>query len=337
MNVLITGGAGFIGSALTRALLADGHRVTVLDDGSAPPEPAGPRAPDTPAPAPAPARARADVADPGIGEVFSAARPEAVFHLAARASVVDSLRAPLDCTRVNVTGTVNVLQHSLACGVRRFVFASTGGALYGESPRAMPETAPCAPGSPYGASKAAAEAYVGAMSRSGDMRFAVLRLGNVYGAAPGGAAGPGVVAVFARAMLAGHRPVIYGDGLSERDFVHVDDVVRAHRLALGMAGDGVFNIASGTARTVREVFDAVAHAAGYAGAPRFAPARPGELRISRLDAARARRDLGWRARVPFGRGVARTVASLRAPDGPAAPVAPDMTRVPARPPRGAAP
>ena len=312
MNVLITGGAGFIGAALTRALLADGHRVTVLDDGSAALQPADSPAGDFPQTA-EPTQIRADIADPGIGAVFAAARPEAVFHLAAFASVVDSLREPLKCTAVNVSGTVNVLQHSLACGVGRFVFASTGGALYGETAaRAVPETAPCAPVSPYGASKAAAEAYVGAMSRAGAMRHVILRLGNVYGAAPGGAAGPGVVTLFARAMLAGRRPVIYGDGLSERDFVHIDDAVEAHRAALSLSADGVFNIASGRSRTVREVFNAVAAAADYHGEPRYAPSRPGELRLSRLDAARARRELGWRARVPFEPGVARTVESLRA-------------------------
>ena len=314
MNVLVTGGAGFIGSALTRALLADGHAVTVLDDATTPPAAADPAAAG-------PAYIRADVADPGIGALFSAARPEAVFHLAALASVVESLRAPLRCTTVNVSGTVNVLQHSLACGVGRFVFASTGGALYGESrARAMPETAPFAPTSPYGASKAAAEAYVGAMTRSGAMRCTILRLGNVYGPAAHGGAGPGVVAAFACAMLAGRRPVIYGDGLSERDFVHIDDVVQAHRAALDMSGDGVFNIGSGTARTVRGVFDAVAAAAGYPGEPRYAAARPGELRISRLDVTRARRGLRFAARVAFERGVARTVESLRARrvGGPAA-------------------
>ncbi|MXY16823.1 MAG: NAD-dependent epimerase/dehydratase family protein [Acidobacteria bacterium] len=339
MNVLITGGLGFIGLALTRALLAGGHRVSVLDDGSTAPG-AHDQAADAArlTPGPAPPCFRGDVADPGIGTVFDAVRPEAVIHLAARASVVESLREPLACTRVNVCGTVNVLQHSLACGVRRFVFASTGGALYGESPFGpMSETAPAAPVSPYGASKAAAEAYVGAMSRSGAIRCTVLRLGNVYGPAPAAAAAPGVVAAFARAMLAGRRPVIYGDGLAERDFVHIDDVVEAHRLALGMTGDDVFNIASGRARTVREVFDAVAAAAGYEGEPEFAPPRPGELRISRLDVGWARRELGWRARVPFARGVARTVASMRAPVEVAAPGEPAGIADPGRGLHGNAP
>ena len=132
-------------------------------------------------------------------------------------------------------GTVNVLRQSLAFGVRRFVFASTGGALYGDSaPRPTPETAPPAPLSPYGASKAAAEVYVKSMSRLGGMRYTILRYGNVYGPGQGGA---GVVGAFARAMLDGARPVIHGDGLNERDYVHVDDVVQAHRLALRMRGD----------------------------------------------------------------------------------------------------
>ena len=140
------------------------------------------------------------------------------------------------------------------------------------------------------------------------MRYAILRLGNVYGPHPDA----GVVAAFARAMLAGTPPVIYGDGRSERDYVHVDDVLEAFRRAIRLRGDGLFNIASGSAQTVRAVFGAVARAAGYTGAPAHAPARAGELRYSCLDVARARRVLRWRARIPFGQGVARTVDSIRA-------------------------
>lgn len=309
MNVLITGGRGYIGSALTRRLLADGHRVTVLDNGASALPAAAPMAGG----GQAATWIEADVTDPGIGRHFSDARPRAVIHLAAQASVAESLRDPVRGAAVNVCGTVNVLEHSRACGARRFVFASTGGALYGEAAeRAASEAAPCAPASPYGASKAAAEAYVLVLCRLAGMPFTVLRLANVYGAGPHGAAGAGVVHEFARSMLRGERPVIYGDGRAERDYVHLDDVVEAYRLALGMSGDGVFNIASGTARTVRAVFDAVAGAVGYEGAPVFAAARPGELRLSRLDPARARRELGWRARVPFSSGVKRTVEAMRA-------------------------
>ena len=308
MNVLITGGRGYIGSALTRRLLADGHRVTVLDNGASALPAAAPMAGG----GEAAAWIDADVTDPGIGAHFTDARPGAVIHLAAQASVAQSLRDPVGGAAVNVCGTVNVLEHSRACGARRFIFASTGGALYGDV-TGLPatEAAPCAPASPYGASKGAAEAYVRVMCRLAGLSFTVLRVANVYGAGPDGAAGPGVVNEFVRSMLRGEPPVIYGDGFVRRDYVHLDDVVDAYRLALEMTGDGVFNIASGTARTVRAVYDAVAAAAGYEGEPAFAAARPGELRLSRLDPARARRELGWHARVPFSSGVERTVEAMR--------------------------
>ena len=315
MNVLVTGGAGFIGSALVRRLAGAGHRVTVIDDGSSgrPERMNG-----------AAARLKADIADDDLGAFPAAACPEAVVHLAARASVAESVLEPRRGAAVNVCGTINVLRYSLACGVRRFVFASTGGALYGDTaPLPTPEDCPPRPSSPYGASKVAAEAYVQAMSRAGGMPHTILRLGNVYG--PGQAvsgtpgAAPGVVTVFARAMLRGEPPAIHGDGLNERDYLYVDDAVDAFVLALGMNGDGVFNIGTGTARSVQDVFATVARAAGYAGTPVYAEARPGDLRRSCLDVRRAGQALGWRARVPFERGVADTVRAMRPPVGRDAP------------------
>ena len=328
MNVLITGGAGFVGSALTGRLAAEGHRIAVVDDGSvlrrvdpstvrgdeldvraAVLRAARASAPDMPEPV----VLQADVADPALAYFFAEVKPDAVVHLAARADVTESVRAPVRGAEVNVCGTVNVLRRCLDFGVRRFVFASSGGALYGESRRRpTPETEQPAPISPYGASKAAAELYVHTMGESGAMPCTILRLGNVYGPGPGARPAPGVIGSFARALLDGTPPVIYGDGLNERDYVHVDDVVEAFRLALHMRGDGVFNIATGTVRTVNQVLQAVAHAGGWAGEARHAPARPGEVRASCLDVRRARWVLRWRSRVEFERGVARTVRAVRA-------------------------
>ncbi len=300
MNILVTGGAGFIGSALVERLVAAGHRVTVVDDGSSGrPERVSAGA----------TLHEADVAAADLGAAFRAAAPEAVVHLAARSSIAESVREPVRHAAVNVCGTVNVLEQSVAHGVGRFVFGSTGGALYGDAaPLPTPESHPPQPLSPYGASKAAAEAHVAAMGRLAGLRWTVLRYGNVYG--PGQAAGgaSGVVAAFARAMLDGVRPVIHGDGRQTRDYVYIDDIVEAHLRVLDAGADGVFNLGTGKARTVREVFEAVARAAGYCGAPVHAPARPGEQRRSCLDVRRAGRDLGWTPRVSFADGIDRTLA-----------------------------
>ena len=311
MNVLVTGGGGFIGSALVKRLCADGHCVSVVDDGSS-----GDARPMTGSVA----WLKADICAADLGGFFAAARPKAVLHLAARADVSESVRDPARGVAVNVCGTLNVLRASLACGVRRFVFASSGGALYGDSaPLPTPEDCPADPLSPYGASKVAGEAYVRAMSRAGGMPYTILRLANVFGprqGAPGqpdraACAEPGVIPAFARAMLRGDPPVIHGDGLNKRDYVHVQDVVEAHRAALGMHGHGVFNIGTGTVRTVRGIFEAVARATRYRGEPVYGEARPGDVRHSCLDARLARQKLGWRPRVRFESGIADTVGSMR--------------------------
>ncbi len=302
MRTLVTGGAGFIGSHLVDALLEAGCEVAIVDDFST-----GKHAHVNPGAA----LRQADIRAPELGEAFAAASPEVVFHVAAHASVSESVRDPLHDAAVNVSGTLNVLRECAAHGVGRVVFSSTGGALYGE-PERLPadERLPLRPLSPYGASKAAGEAYVAAMCQLAGMRYTVLRYANVYGPRqdPGGEAG--VVAIFIGAMLEGRRPAIYGDGLHERDYVYVDDVVRANLLAMEMTGDGVFNIGAGVGTTVREVFDACASATGYTGEPRYVPERPGDVRRIRLDASLAERELGWCAEALFTEGVARVAKSM---------------------------
>ncbi|MCY4547980.1 MAG: NAD-dependent epimerase/dehydratase family protein [Defluviicoccus sp.] len=302
MNILVTGGAGFIGAALAERLVAAGHRVTAIDDCST-------------------GRAErlgsgvalhlADIAAGDLDAAFRSAAPDAVVHLAAMASIAESMRAPERCAAVNVCGTVRVLRQCAKHGVRRFVFGSTGGALYGDSaPFPTPESQPAAAVSPYGASKAAAELFVAAMCAPAGIRHTVLRLGNVYGPGVDGTGGSGVVAAFARAALDGKPPAICGDGMQTRDYVHLDDILDAHLRVIDSGRDGVFNLGTGTQRTVLEVFETVAGAAGYRGVPTHGPARPGEARRSCLDSERAARLLGWTACVPFTEGVGRTVRAL---------------------------
>ena len=303
MNVLVTGGAGFIGSHLVDRLIADGHSVAAVDILAT-----GKRANVNPQAA----LYEIDIRSPALAAAFEAARPEVVFHVAAHASVSESVRDPMHDAEVNVLGTLNVLQQCAAYGVGRFVFSSTGGALYGE-PERLPadEEHPVSPLSPYGASKDAAEAYVRTLCSLSGIRYTILRYGNVYGPRQDPFGEAGVVAIFANAMMGGRPPTIFGDGSHERDYVYVDDVVRANVLALTQAEDGVYNIGTGEGTTVAQVFDALAGATDYGGDPEHAAERPGDVHRIYLDVRRAERGLGWRASVSLEEGIRCTVDAMR--------------------------
>ena len=309
MNVLVTGGAGFIGSHIVDRLIADGHSVGAVDNLAT-----GKRANVNPQAA----LYEIDIRSPALAAAFEAARPEVVFHVAAHASVSESVRDPMHDAEVNVLGTLNVLQQCAAYGVGRFVFSSTGGALYGE-PERLPadEEHPVRPLSPYGASKDAAEAYVRTLCSLSGIRYTILRYGNVYGPRQDPFGEAGVVAIFASAMMRGQRPTIFGDGSHERDYVYVDDVVHANVLALAQAEDGIYNIGSGEGTTVAQVFDALAGATDYGGSPEHAAERPGDVRRIYLDVRRAERELGWRAVVSIEEGIRRTVDAMREAEGAA--------------------
>jgi len=299
-TALVTGGAGFIGSHVVDALLAEGRQVVVVDDLSS-------GTPDRVADAAT--LEQVDITDAAaLGRVADALRPEAVFHLAAQASVVASVEDPQRDCAVNVVGTLNVLEAAKRHGAP-VAFTSTGGALYGDAaPIPTAEDFPPAPLSPYGASKWAAEAYVRSWTASGAGPHAVLRLGNVYGPRQSPHGEAGVVAIFAHRLWSGQAPTLYGEGTPTRDYVHVDDVVRALLAASGRAG--VWNIATGVETDVRRVFELLRDAAGSDVEPTFAPLRPGELRRSCLDPSLAERELGVRATVAVGDGMPRTYASL---------------------------
>ncbi len=299
----MTGGAGFVGSHLVDRLIAEGHNVAVVDVLAT-----GKRAHVNLEAA----LYEIDIRSPALAAAFEAARPEVVLHIAAHASVSESVRDPMHDAEVNVLGTLNVLQQCAAYGVGHVVFSSTGGALYGE-PQRLPadEEHPIRPLSPYGASKAAAEAYVQTLCTLHGIRYTILRYGNVYGPRQDPFGEAGVVAIFANAMLCGERPVIFGDGSHERDYVYVDDVVRANVLALAQQENGVFNIGTGEGATVLQVFDALAGATDYDGSPEHAAERPGDVHRIYLDVRRAERELGWRAVVPLNEGILRTVDAMR--------------------------
>jgi UDP-glucose 4-epimerase len=281
MRVVVTGGAGFIGSHVADRLLARGDEVHVLDDLSK----------GTRDRVPAGAELHvADIRDPDA--VFEAARPEAVVHLAAQADVRVSVERPADDAAVNVLGTVRILEAARRHGAQ-VVFASTGGAIYGECDGPAPESAPRRPLAPYGTSKLCGEEYLSTWNRLHGTRHVSLRFGNVYGPRQEPHGEAGVVAIFMGLLRGDGTPRIYGDGAQTRDYVYVGDVVRAVVAALGADG-GVYNVGTGVETSVLELYAAVERAAGVERAPVHEPARAGELQRSVLDVSLAARELGWR-------------------------------------------
>ncbi len=300
LSAIVTGGAGFIGSHVVDALLADGYAVTVIDDLSS----------GDPARVAEAAQLRVlDIVDLGaLSAVVQEVGPRAVFHLAAQASVVASVEDPGRDCEVNVKGTLNVLEAAHACGAP-VVFTSTGGALYGDAaPMPTDEQRIPAPLSPYGASKWAAEAYVNTWSLSSGIPDAVCRLGNVYGPRQSPHGEAGVVAIFTHHLYTGQAPKLYGHGEPTRDYVYVADVVRALLAASGRSG--TYNIATGVETDVMTVWRELSAAAGKQIEPELADLRPGELQHSCLDVTRAERELGWRAQVPIADGLRLTYEAL---------------------------
>jgi UDP-glucose 4-epimerase len=302
LRALVTGGAGFIGSHITDALISGGHEVTVVDDLSR-----GRREQVNP-------KARfveLDITSSALTQAVADARPEVVFHAAAQIDVRASVRDPLHDADVNVVGTVNVLRAAVDAGARRVVFASSGGAIYGDTNLLpTPEGHPCLPESPYGTAKLCAEAYGGTFSRQAGLEFVALRYANVYGPRQDPHGEAGVVAIFATRLANGGTVVINGDGTQTRDYVHVQDVVRANLAAVdGPAG--VYNIGTGVETDVNTVYRMLAIAAGVDSDAEHGPQKPGEQRRSCLDASLAREHLGWSPTVGFDEGAKSTLDYFR--------------------------
>jgi UDP-glucose 4-epimerase len=292
MRALVTGGAGFIGSHLVDALVARGDDVVVVDDLST-----GRQEFVNPA---------ATLVERDIREPFDA-DAELVFHLAAQADVATSMHRPGFDAQVNVVGTVNVLEAARLAGAH-LVFVSTGGAIYGDVDGPAPEDAPLLPVSPYGLAKRSAEVYVDGWNRIFGSGHVVLRLANVYGPRQSAALEGGVVAIFLERLRAGEQTMIFGDGTFTRDFVHVDDVVRAALLAAEVLG-GVFNVGTGVQTSIAELHTICERAVGVTAPPRFDPPRPGDAARSVLDTSRAGRELGFTASIGLADGIAATLAA----------------------------
>jgi UDP-glucose 4-epimerase len=301
MRVLVTGGAGFIGSHVVEALLARGDEVHVVDDLS--------KGKQENVPPEATLEVH-DIREP-LDDLVRGAGAEAIVHLAAQADVRVSVTRPGFDAGVNVVGTVNVLEAARQVDAR-VVFASTGGAIYGECERPAREEDPCLPLSPYGAAKLAGEGYLGAFGRLYDTPHVALRFGNVYGPRQDPHGEAGVVAIFLGRLLEGQPCRIFGDGLQARDYVYANDVARATLAALDERVEGVLNVGTGVATTVLELYEVCRSVAGSELEPVHEAPRPGELGRSVLDGERAAAVIGFRPEVSLEEGVAATWASLMA-------------------------
>lgn len=307
MRALVTGGAGFIGSAVVDRLLGQGDEVTVVDDLSRG------RLANLAEVTDRIRFVQVDVQDPALAETVADAGPEVIYHLAAQIDVRASVADPGNDARINVLGTINLAQAARAAGTRKIVFTSSGGSIYGVPDRLpVTESAPINPLSPYAVSKVAGELYLNTFSQLFGLQCTHLALANVYGPRQDPHGEAGVVAIFARNLLHGEPTKVFGDGGNTRDYVYVGDVAAAFLLASGSVGDRRrYNIGTGVQTSDRQLHTLVAQAARAADQPEFAPARLGDLRDSAVDPSRASAELGWAPAFDLGTGIGATVEYFR--------------------------
>ncbi|MDX6602028.1 MAG: UDP-glucose 4-epimerase [Solirubrobacterales bacterium] len=310
MRALVTGGAGFIGSNLTDALLARGDEAIVVDDLST-----GRRENLEQGLSNGATLVEADIRDrAAIEELVGREQPEVIFHLAAQIDVRKSIADPAFDASINVGGTANVLDAARAAGTRRIVFSSTGGAIYGEGDgQQLPlaEDAPLAPEAPYGQSKFAGEGYLSLYERLYGLSTIPLRLGNVYGPRQDPLGEAGVVAIFCGRLREGKRPTVFGDGKQTRDYIYVGDVVSAMLAAAESETTGPVNIGTGVETDVLDLVSALGELGGSGDfEPEFAPLRTGEVQRISIDPGRAERELGWRAEMSLKEGLRVTLDSI---------------------------
>jgi len=302
VKILVTGGAGFIGSHVVDAYVGAGHQVVVVDSlATGRRERVNPAAQFYPL----------DIRSPELRDVFERERPDVVNHHAAQASVIASINDPRTDAEVNALGTLNLCNLCVGFGVRRLVFASTGGAIYG-NPQHIPadEQHPTTPLSPYGIHKLVGEHYVRYFGSTG-MTWAILRYANVYGPRQDPFGEAGVVAIFTRALLDRKAPTIFGDGKQTRDFIFVEDVARANLLAATVPTSDLANIATGAETSVNEIFRHLAELTGFHGTPVYAAARPGEVYRIALNPAHVKQWLRWMPQTGLVDGLRTTVEWFR--------------------------
>ena len=303
---LVTGGAGFLGRHLVAALTGRGGRVLVVDTATGAPEGAV-------------EHVRADVRDrDAMFEVSASFRPRTVYHLAAQADPRRAHSDPAFDLDVNAAGTLTTALAALAAGAERFVFVSTGGAMYGD-PAAdrlpVGEDYPPAPVSPYGLSKYCAELYLDLLGRTRGLSYSIVRPGNIYGPGQDASSEVGVVTIFLDRLLSGQVPQLRGRGLPTRDYIYVDDVVAAILLAAERGAPRPYNVGSGQQTSVRQIFDELNRRLELDVKPELVELSPGEVGYMALDCSAAAEDLGWTPKVPFSEGLERTIAWARRRSG----------------------
>jgi len=311
-KIIVTGGAGFIGSHVVDALVARGHRVAVIDNlFSGKKENINPKAKFY----------KMDIRDKKIADIFKKEKPEVVFHYAAQIDARASARDPMFDAEVNVLGSINILQNAANIGVKKIIFSSSGGSLSSEETvLPTPEHKIALPVSPYGAAKFSVEMYLHYFWRNYGMKYIALRLANVYGPRQSPHGEAGVIAIFTNKMLHGEQPIIFGSGKQTRDYVYVGDVVRANLLALKTKKIGSFNVGTGQETSVLKIFKILrkltdSRAPEIFGAPigqgKVAGEVAGEQMRSVLDNSKIRRELGWKPSVNLDKGLEMTVKWFR--------------------------
>ena len=303
MKILVTGGAGFIGSHIVDRLISEGHEVSVIDNLSTGRIENLNRKAEF---------YKMDIVSPRIEKVFKKERPELICHLAAQMDVRKSVADPAYDAQTNIIGMLNLLENGMRYGTRRVIFASTGGAVYGEGgPIPTPETCPPGPVSPYGISKLTGEHYLFFYNVTYGLSYVALRYANVYGPRQDPFGEAGVVAIFAQKLLKNEQPVINGNGMQTRDYVYVDDVVDAVSSAIYSDISDILNVGTGIETSVNQLFRLLVEITGSSAREVYGPAKKGEQARSCLSYDKIKKALEWEPKVPLQEGLSRTVAFFR--------------------------
>jgi len=303
VKILVTGGAGFIGSHVVDLLIQEGHQIIVVDDlSSGRPSNLNPSA----------TFYHMDIRDPEMRKLLASEKPEVISHHAAQIDVRRSVADPLFDADVNILGSIRLAELAYQSGVRKFIHISSGGAVYGE-PVYLPcdEKHPVQPLCPYGASKFAFELYLYIYKQTYGLDYTILRYPNVYGPRQDPYGEAGVVAIFTGQMLRNQQVRINGSGEQVRDFVYVADCARANLLALNQGSGQVFNLGFGIGTTINQIFEQLKEITKYPLNPIYGPPKAGETFRIFLDANHARQELGWEPRINLGNGLCKTVEYFR--------------------------